>query len=379
MATLPASFWRGGVCNALIFLRSDLPKDRSTWQKVLSAAMGSPDPYGRQLNGMGGGNSSLSKVCIVSPSQRDDADIDFEFVQVVIGTGTLDYASNCGNMSAAIGPFAIDRGLLAGTPSTNGCAMRPGSPTTLTTARIYNTNTRKIIHSTFPVSGSPPRFLPSGDYKTAGVAGTASRIRLSFISPGGTQTGMVLPTGEALTLLDTSDLNGNRVSASLVDVANPGVIIDGQKLGVDANTKPSELDQRGDMMALLEKIRREGAERMGLDPEQESVPKIVLAFRPDGQADATGQAVTIRCVVLSMGQSHKAIPLTLALNLGAACCLEGTIPFTLAAKTPSMHEVLIQHPSGTITVAMDVAGPEVKSASLYSSARLLMQGDVNVV
>src|SRR6201996_4429553 len=136
MSTLPASFWRGGVCNALIFLRSDLPRDRCSWRKVLSAAMGSPDVYGRQLNGMGGGNSSLSKVCVVSPSQREDADIDFELVQVVIGDGTLDYASNCGNMSAAIGPFAIDRGLI----------QAPTSVDT-TTVRIYNTNTRKIICS----------------------------------------------------------------------------------------------------------------------------------------------------------------------------------------------------------------------------------------
>ncbi|UKZ80188.1 hypothetical protein TrVFT333_007945 [Trichoderma virens FT-333] len=155
MSTIRSSFWRGGVCNALIFHKSDLPTNRSAWQPLFAAAMGSPDPHGRQLNGMGGGVSSLSKVCIVSPSTRDDADVDFEFVQVVIGDGSLDFASNCGNMTAAIGPFAVDEGLLRFSSG------KLFSTTNYASVRIYNTNTKKIIIASFPVHGDAPKFAPT--------------------------------------------------------------------------------------------------------------------------------------------------------------------------------------------------------------------------
>jgi len=372
MPALRAAFWRGGVCNALIVHKADLPKDRAAWQPIFAAAMGSPDLYGRQLNGMGGGISSLSKICIVSPSARQDADVDFEFVQVVIKDGQLDLASNCGNMTAAIGPFSIDNGLLkkpiiepASSPGPTSC-----------TVRIFNTNTRKVIHSTFSVSGDPLKFHPGGTYEMAGVAGAASRICLSFISPGGTQTDDTLPTGSGTTVLDTRNEQGLRIQATLIDLANPGVHIDGRALGLDSSTTPLDLDKLHHKMALLEKIRREGAEKMRLDPDIASVPKIVIVLPPT--AEAASKGIHIQCLVLSMGQTHKAIPLTLALNLGAACKIEGTIPFMLANGVDAKKDVTIQHPSGTIKVGVELNGKEVESAVLYSTARLLMLGEVNI-
>lgn len=372
MPTIRSSFWRGGVCNALIFHKSHLPADRTKWQPIFAAAMGSPDPYGRQLNGMGGGVSSLSKVCIVSPSPRGDADVDFEFVQVVIDDGSLDFASNCGNMTAAIGPFAMDEGLLS-LPDD-----RLASATNYKSVRIYNTNTKKIIIASFPMSGNPPKFVPHGTYQMDGVPDTASKITLSFQSPGGTQTGKVLPTGQSITLLNTTDNNGRNITASLLDVANPGVYVDGSDFGLRSDIAPAELDHEKHTLALLEAVRREAAELMGMDPNTSSVPKVVVLFKLTDKETFSG--ANIKCLVLSMGQAHKAIPLTLALNLGVACQMKGTLASKLAKNLTQDQDkpIVIQHPSGMISVGVDMVGEDVLSASLCSTARLLMKGEVNV-
>ncbi|KAL7917198.1 PrpF protein [Trichoderma austrokoningii] len=372
MSTIRSSLWRGGVCNALIFHKSDLPTDRTKWQPLFAAAMGSPDPYGRQLNGMGGGVSSLSKVCIVSSSPRDDADVDFEFVQVVIDDGSLDFASNCGNMIAAIGPFALDEGLLSFPDGRLASAKKYAS------VRIYNTNTKKIIVSSFPIVGDSPKFAPHGTYQMDGVPGTASQITLSFQSPGGTQTGKVLPAGQGVTLLKTTDNRGRRITASLLDVANPGVYIDGRDLELGPHITPAELDRQRHTLDLLEAVRREAAELMGMDPNTLSVPKVVILFTPTDKDSFTG--ANIKCLVLSMGQTHKAIPLTLALNLGVSCRIKGTLASNLAKDLSQDQEktVMMQHPSGVISVGVDMFGEDVLSASLCSTARLLMKGEVNI-
>jgi 2-methylaconitate cis-trans-isomerase PrpF len=369
MSFIRSWFWRGGVCNALIFRKSDLPTDRSKWQQLFAAAIGSPDPFGRQLNGMGGGISSLSKICVVSPSTRDDADVDFEFIQVVIRDGALDLASNCGNMTAAIGPFALDLNLAL--PNKQ-LLTRSGHAK----VRIYNINTKKIIVSTFPITGSPPRFLAQGGYRMDGVPGSGSKIGLSFLNPGGTQTGKVLPTDHGITTMVAVDKAGIRIKASLVDVANPGVYIDGRVCGISPDILPAELDQQADLMELMETVRREAAVRMKLDPDVASVPKIVALFSPSAEEIDSG--VHIKCIVLSMGQTHKAVPLTLALNLGVACLLDGTLASQLSRNIASESTVTIKHPSGTIDVGVDVSSGKVASASIYSTARLLMQGEVNV-
>lgn len=370
MSLVRCWFWRGGVCNALIFHKSDLPSDRSKWQPLLAAAMGSPDPYGQQLNGMGGGVPALSKVCVVSPSTRPEADVDFEFVQVLVEDGSLDFASNCGNMTAAIGPFALDQGLVCPTPA------QLQAESEHATVRIFNTNTKKVILSKFPIIGRPPRFQAKGDYTMHGVPGTGSKIALSFISPGGVQTGSVLPSGSGITELDIGDRFGRRVKASLIDIANAGVFVDGTELGLDVEITPAELNRQDDSMALLECIRQKAAESMGLDPGVASVPKIVVLFPPS--ADSVAAGVNIRCIALSMGQAHMAVPLTLALNLGAACLMGGTIASALSRQLKDNGDITIQHPSGHIEVGVGIVGQNIHRASLYSTARLLMQGEVNM-
>src|ERR1700742_4847323 len=178
LLSLPAVFMRGGTSRAIMFHARDLP-DRAEWDPIFMAAMGSPDPNGRQLNGMGGGISSLSKVCVLAPSRRPDADVDYTFAQVQIREAAVDYRGNCGNMSSAVGPFAVDEGL-----------VRTDGDTAV--VRIFNTNTGKIIRSTFPLVDG--RAATDGDLAIPGVAGTGAPVRLDFLSPGGSLTGHLLPT-----------------------------------------------------------------------------------------------------------------------------------------------------------------------------------------
>ena len=188
LLSFPAVFMRGGTSRAIMFHARDLP-ERAGWDPIFLAAMGSPDPNGRQLNGMGGGISSLSKVCVLAPSDRMDADIDYTFAQVQIRDPRVDYRSNCGNMSSAVGPFAVDEGI-----------VRPNGDAAV--VRIFNTNTGKIIRSTFPLEDG--RAATDGDLAIPGVAGTGAPVRLDFLAPGGATTGKLLPTGKAMDRLEAS-------------------------------------------------------------------------------------------------------------------------------------------------------------------------------
>ncbi|KAI1105899.1 DUF453-domain-containing protein [Jackrogersella minutella] len=368
--SFPALFVRGGTSNGLVVQRKHLPP-ASQWHGVLAAAMGAADPYGRQLDGMGGGASSTSKVCVVAASERGDADVDFTFVQVGVRDGKLDGAGNCGNMSAAVGPAAWDEGLVADPASkvrdTPGCRREA-------LVRVFNTNTSKIIHSRFRVAGHPPAYCCEGDYEMDGVPGAQSKITLSFLDPAGAKTGAALPTGHAVDVLALPD--GSRVEASLVDVSNPGVFVRVDDLGVagasPATFTPQTVEADPALKARLEAIRQAGAAMMGLDPQTESVPKIVLLFAESGAAD-----VDIRCLALSMGQAHKAVPLTLALCLGAAANMPGTLPARVrGAKGGGGGPVVIAHPSGTVEIGATMENGRIVSADLLRTARVLMKGEV---
>ncbi|KAH8673923.1 PrpF protein [Xylariales sp. PMI_506] len=374
--SFPALFVRGGTSNGLVIRRSDLPPEEE-WHKVLPAAMGSPDPYGRQLNGMGGGLSSLSKICVISQSARPDADIDFTFVQVGITDGELDMAGNCGNMSSAVGPMGWDLGLVGETVVND--VNAPGKEHhNEALVRIYNTNTSKVIHSRFKVTGDPPRYCPDGGYEMEGVSGTQSRITLRFQNPAGAKTGKALPTGNAIDVLRLPD--GSEVRASLVDVSNPGVFVSLADLALEGlpqerpweTLNPALLEARPEWKSRLEAIRRAGAARMGLDPNVQSVPKVVVLFPGSGSTK-----ISIRCLALSMGQTHKAVPLTLALCLGAAVGIPGSVAHELAvAQEDGRASVVIGHPSGSVEVGTDVRDGEIVSAVLHRTARLLMKGMV---
>ncbi|KAF7542582.1 hypothetical protein G7Z17_g11454 [Cylindrodendrum hubeiense] len=360
----PALFARGGTSNGLVINRHDLPP-QDQWHTVLPAAMGSPDPYGRQLDGMGSGISSTSKIVILSPPSRPDVDVDFTFVQAAIREAVLDMAGNCGNMSSLVGPAAFDSGMIA-----NPSVESDAEGQQWATVRFLNTNTNKVMVSRFKVAGKPLRYSHQGDYVMDGVPGTGSKITMSFMDPAGAKTGKALPTGNPVDVLQLSD--GSTVEASLVDVGNPGVFISTQSLGLADHMAltPPIIEADAVLKARLEDIRRVGASKMGLDPETQSVPKIVLLFPSSGSPD-----IDIRCLALSMGQAHKAVPLTLALCLGAASQLPGTLAADLIAGK-SKDTVTIGHPSGTVDIGTTIRDGKIESAQLLRTARVLMKGVV---
>ena len=371
-SSLPACFVRGGTSNGLMIRREHLPTETKDWQPILASAMGSPDQYGRQLNGMGSGISSTSKICVVEKSTRPDIDVDYTFVQVGIKDGSLDTAGNCGNMTSAVGPYALDEQI----SPPGGLVDGDEGGTSRATMRMFNTNTSKVIHSTFPVTkGSSVQFVPDGSYSIDGVPGKASHIVLSFVDPEGAKTGKALPTGKEIDTLELPD--GTTVQATLTDVANPGVFVLASDLNVDGEIQPAELEANAALMARLEIMRQAGASLMGLDPNTQSVPKIVILSKPSETLASEG--VNIVCRALSMQQAHKAAPLTLALNLGASC----SIPGTLMAKTAvgleegkENNSVLIAHASGKLEVGSLRKNGKIESALLHRTARIMMKGDV---
>ncbi|KAF4452678.1 DUF453 domain [Fusarium albosuccineum] len=362
--SFPAWFARGGTSNGLVIHRKDLPPE-SQWHQVLPPAMGSPDSYGRQLDGMGSGLSSTSKIVIIGPPSRPDVHVDFTFVQVGIRDGVLDKAGNCGNMSSLVGPAAWDSGLVPAEAVERG---QDGSR--WATVRFLNTNTDKVMTSRFRVDGEPLRYTHKGDYAMDGVPGKGSKVIMSFLDPAGAKTGKALPTGNPVDLLGLPD--GSNVRASLVDVGNPGVFISTESLGLAGHTTltPATVEANADLKVRLEQIRRAGTSLMGLDPNVESVPKIVLLFPTSGSPD-----VDIRCLALSMGQEHKAVPLTLALCLGAASQLKGTIASDLIGGEPK-ETVTIGHPSGRVDIGTVIRDGRIESAQLLRTARFLMRGHV---
>ncbi|KAI3337421.1 DUF453-domain-containing protein [Xylariaceae sp. AK1471] len=396
--SLPALFVRSGTSNGLVLRASDLPASMDEWAGILPAAMGSPDPaYGRQLDGMGGGISSTSKICVLAPSARDDADVDFTFVQVGIRDGSVDLAGNCGNMSAVVGPVAWDWGFV---PESE----RAGRIRTVKAegegeggveegyregfVRVFNTNTSKIMHARFRVRGQGElplyRYCPAGNYTMDGVPGSQSRITLSFVDPAGAKTGRALPTGDAVDVLELDD--GSTVRASLVDVSNPGVFVVLDELGlghVSPETfTPAVVEADVNLKARLEMIRRAGAERMGLDPNVQSVPKIVLLF-PRGAGEGEDVDVDVKCLAMSMGQAHKAVPLTLSLCLGAAASMEGTVAAEVRRRRKesdnenrTSSSVVIGHPGGTVEIGATFRDGKIVSADLHRTARVLMRGEV---
>lgn len=374
---IPAAFIRGGTSNAVVFKVSDLP-ERAAWDAIFLAAIGSPDPYGRQLNGMGGGISSLSKVCVVGPSTHPEADIDYTFAQVSVGEAKVDYGGNCGNMSSAMGPFAIDEGLVEATGSS-------------ATVRIHNTNTARIIAARFELDDGFAAV--DGNVELPGVAGTGSPVDLDFLTPGGAGTGDLLPSGQVVDRLEIPGLG--TVEASLVDAANPFVFILAEALGVSGTESPADLDANRKVMEQLEAIRAVAGVVMGYahDPGTisenfPSVPKVGFVAPPQSAKILTGEALNegdmdLTGRMVSMGNVHRALPLTGVLGLAVAAKIEGTLAHRCLSPSKPASMIRIAHPSGVVEAAAHVTHDEKDGwfahvASVRRTQRRLFDGFVYV-
>jgi len=375
LLALPAVFMRGGTSRAIMFHARDLP-EREAWDGIFLGAMGSPDPNGRQLNGMGGGISSLSKVCVLAPSTRDDADVDYTFAQVQIKEAAVDYRGNCGNMSSAVGPFAVDEGI-----------VRPNGDTAV--VRIFNTNTRKIIRSTFPLMQG--RAATEGTLAIPGVAGTGAPVRLDFLSPGGATTGRLLPTRHVADRLDIP--GAGTIEVSMIDAANACVFVRAADLGLSGRELPDQLDGDKAVLERLQAVRRAASVAIGIagsDAEARTinaVPIVGFVAPPMDAPTLSGEPlraseVDLTVRFISNGQPHRALPLTASLCTAVAARIEGSV-VNQALGPEASQTVRIGMPSGILTVDADVARDEAgawlaRSGAFYRTARRLFDGRVYV-
>ena len=407
---IEAAYYRGGTSRAVIIQPQALPKHRAKWPAIFRQIMGSGDPYGRQLDGMGAGISSLSKICLVEPygrrialpergtrfrtgfggidaaresaqvaqtqeeaqgvEEEQNLDIDYTFVGLGIENDEVDIAGNCGNMSSAIGPYAYNAGLLPARIYAQGDGE--------VTVKIRNTNTGKLIDSTFEVIGAEAAV--AGDYKIDGVTGSGSKIKLDFKHPYGSKTGKVLPTGRRV-----DKVGGYRVSC--VDGANPCVFIRADDVGVDGTILPNDFNKLPEKLALLESIRKTAAVAMGIAPTEDDVPrtipKIGLVSQSSSHPVLSGQTLKssqmdIVLRFLSDTQPHRAIPLTAALTSAVAARIPGTIVEQMLAPEPLMEgAITIGHASGRLQVNATM-GTENKlypvSGTVFRTAKRLFEG-----
>ncbi len=374
---IPAVFMRGGTSRAIFFREADLPFAPAVRDRIILAAMGSPDSFGRQLDGMGGGISSLSKAAIIGPPTRPDADVNYTFGQVSVTEALVDYAGNCGNISSAVGPYALDEGLVAA-PQGGAAAVR-----------IHNTNTRKIIVARVPVQDG--QAAVEGDFVLQGVSGTGARIALEFLDPGGAVTGKLLPTGaprEGLAVPGVGEL-----TVSIVDATNPMVFVRAGELGLMGTEHPEAIDRNSNLTARLEQIRATVAVRIGLAADvaeasrkSQAVPKIAVVAPPVTYRDLSGtevpaNATDITARVMSMGKAHRAFALTAAMCLAVAARIPETVvqdAIGPAAASDPSSDIRLGHASGVLPIAAEVRGGHAVKVVVYRTARRLMEGSIRV-
>lgn len=364
--TLPCVYMRGGTSKAVIFHRRDLPEDRSLWKEIFLRAMGTPDP--KQIDGMGGTVSSTSKIAVVSPSERTDADVDYYFVQVDIKKPNISDNLNCGNISSAIGPFSIDEGLVE--------AVEP-----VTVVRIYNVNTKKIIESHVRVENGKAKV--DGDARIKGVPGTGSPIELYFEKPCGAATGRTFPTGKKKEIIDVPGYK--TIEVSVIDISNAAVYVRAEDVGMKG-TELTEINGNEELLERLERIRGLAAEKMGLVSSWEEArtlctasPKIGILSPPQDYTDMDGNLVRAEdmdlcCRMISVGTMHKAYPMSYAVGTGAAAMIEGTIAAELAVPTHGEGKIVLGHASGCTEVNVVMQGEEVEKAGILRTARRIMDG-----
>ena len=377
---IPAVYMRGGTSKGVFFLASDLPADPALRDKILLRVIGSPDPYGKHIDGMGGATSSTSKVVLISKSSHPDCDVDYLYGGLAVDKAVVDWSGNCGNLTAAVGPFAISMGLVSA--PAEGWA----------TVRIWQANIGKQIIAHVPMRGGEVQ--EEGDFELDGVTFPAAEVKLEFLDPGAEEGdgagGAMLPTGHVTDWLDVPGVG--RIEATLINAGLPTIFVAAESLGFKGNELQPDINPHADILARIETIRRHGAVAMGLAATPEDAaktahtPKLSFVAPSQTYTASDGRVVKAEDIdllarVFSMGPLHHAMTGTGAVAIASAVAVPGTIPNRLARKQPD-GRVRFGHPSGTLGVGAEAREENgqwvVTKAMMSRSARRLMEGWVRV-
>ncbi|MBP8119952.1 MAG: 2-methylaconitate cis-trans isomerase PrpF [Burkholderiales bacterium] len=383
---IPATYMRGGTSKGVFFRLQDLPGvaqiPGAARDALLLRVIGSPDPYGKQIDGMGAATSSTSKTVILSKSSKPDHDVDYLFGQVSIDKGFVDWSGNCGNLSAAVGPFAISNGLVdAVRIPQNGVAV----------VRIWQANIGKTIISHVPITDG--QVQETGDFELDGVTFPAAEVQLEFMDPAAEEDGAggaMFPTGN---LVDNLEVPGiGTFKATMINAGIPTIFVNAEAIGYTGTELQDAINGDANALARFEALRAHGAVQMGLikhideAAKRQHTPKIAFVARPADYISSSGKKVTaadtdLLVRALSMGKLHHAMMGTAAVAIGTAAAIPGTL-VNLAAGGGARTAVRFGHPSGTLRVGAEatlVNGEwSVTKAIMSRSARVLMEGWVRV-
>jgi methylitaconate Delta-isomerase len=371
---IPCSVLRGGTSRGVFFRAEDLPSARSAIEPILMSVMGTPDI--RQINGIGGATSQTSKVAIIGPPSRADADLDYTFAQVAVAQPVVDWGGNCGNISSAVGPYAINTGIVQ-------------AESGVTTVRIHNTNTQKIIVAQVPTIAG--RAATVGDCVIPGVPGTGARIELDFVEPCGSVTGALLPTGKAQELITVAD--GQSFRVSVVDAANPVAFLLASELGLSGTETPQQIEANTTVTSILEEVRGIVAERLGVVASaadatavSPGLPKVGFVAPPSDHITTTGSQVLAGQAdlvgrLMSMQTAHRTYMLTGAVCTAAAAVTDGTVVHEVAkelATDGQRRTVRIAHPYGIMNAIVTQTSGVITSVAVERTARAIMDGRIHV-
>ena len=379
---IPAVYMRGGTSKGVFFVKDDLPADPAVRDRLLMRVIGSPDAYGKQIDGMGAATSSTSKVVLISRSTRPDCDVDYLFGQVAIDRPFIDWGGNCGNLTSAVGPFAISAGLVAA-PS-DGAAL----------VRIWQANIGKKINAIVPVKGG--EVVEEGDFELDGVTFPSAEIRIEFIEPGGGdedgEGGAMFPTGRLLDVLEVPGVGS--IEATLINAGNPHVFVNASALGLKGTEMQGDMNGDKALLARLEAVRAQGAVAMGIAATVEEasrtklhVPKLCFVSPAQSYTASDGKPVRaddldVTARILSMGVLHHAMTGTGAVAIAVAAAIPGTVVHRTLKAGADPSRTVFGHPSGILAVGADAEERDgqwvVTKAVMSRSARRIMEGWVRV-
>lgn len=382
---IPATYMRGGTSKGVFFKLDDLPEAAQQAGRVrdqlLLRVIGSPDPYAKQIDGMGGATSSTSKTVILAKSQQPEHDVDYLFGQVSIDQPFVDWSGNCGNLTAAVGSFAISNGLVDATriPENGIC-----------TVRIWQVNIQKTIIAHVPITQG--QVQETGDFELDGVTFPAAEVQIEFLDPAddGEDGGVMFPTGNLVDTLEVPEIG--RFQATFINAGIPTIFLNAEDIGYTGSELQDAINGDAKALARFETIRAHGAKQMGLIQDiseaasRQHTPKIAFVSKPKQYVSSSGKTITeqdtdLLVRALSMGKLHHAMMGTAAVAIGTAAAIPGTL-VNLAAGGGAREAVRFGHPSGTLRVGAQAIQEKgqwvVKKAVMSRSARVLMEGWVRI-